>query len=408
MRRADDAQGEPVPASGAPSAEPGRALTHRALLVLVGVLAVTALGVAAYLHEPPPDVGAQVQGADWVEARLVEVTVLGPAAPFFDPESDEVDVRVTAELTETGERVTFTAYADMEGMYRAGQRVLLASAQGGEDPDDRAYSIVDVRRERPVALLVALFAAAVVALGRWQGLRALLGLVVTFGIIVGFLVPAILGGRDPVAVALVAAALVLLATMYLSHGLNAKTTVAIVGTAVALVITAGLAVAFTWASSVTGVMDEDVRLLSALIGGVDVRGLLLAGIIIGGLGVLDDVTMTQSATVFQVHRASAAPTFGGLFRAGMSVGRDHLAAAVNTLFLAYAGAALPLLLLFATNPAQLGRILSLEVVTIEIVRTFVGSIGLVSAVPVTTALAALLALRESDLAAEAAVGGHEH
>jgi uncharacterized membrane protein len=234
---------------------------------------------------------------------------------------------------------------------------------------------------------------AVIALGRWQGLRSLLGLVLTFAVIIWFLVPSVLGGRSPVAVALVAAGLILVVTMYLSHGASVKTTVAVVGTAVALVVTAALAVAFTWAASVSGVMDEDVRLLSALVGGVDVRGLLLAGIIIGGLGVLDDVTMTQSAAVFQVRRAATDPSPRQLYAAGMAVGRDHVAAAVNTLFLAYAGAALPLLLLFATNPAGLDRVVSLEVVAVEIVRTLVGSIGLVSAVPVTTALAALLAAR---------------
>jgi uncharacterized membrane protein len=382
-------------------------LDHRTLLILVGGFAAAALAAAVWLYVPPPDVQAAVQGEDWVDARVEEVSVVGPAAPFFDPDSDEVDVRVTATLADTGEQVTFVTYADIEGAYRPGQRVLLAPSPGGEEPD-RAYSIVDVRRERPVAALVALFAVAVVALGRWQGLRALIGLVITFGVIVAFLVPSILGGESPVAVALVAAGLILLATMYLSHGFNAKTTVAIVGTAVALIVTAVLAVGFTWATSITGVMDEDVRLLSALIGGIDVRGLLLAGIIIGGLGVLDDVTMTQSATVFQVHRAAAAPTFSQLFRAGMSVGRDHVAAAVNTLFLAYAGAALPLLLLFATHPAQLGRVLSLEVVTVEIVRTFVGSIGLISAVPVTTALAAALAGREGDVDTADEVVPHVH
>jgi uncharacterized membrane protein len=295
-----------------------------------------------------------------------------------------------ATLEETGETVRFTAFADTAGMYRPGQRVQLA-ATGDSDPD-RPLGIVDVRRERPLLLLTVLFAIAVVVLGRWQGVRALIGLVVTFAVIIGFLVPAVLAGRDPIAVALVGASLILLSTLYLAHGFSAKTTVAIIGTAVALGVTALLAVAFTYATSLTGLVDEDLRFLATVLGGeIDLRGLLLAGIIIGGLGVLDDVTMSQSATVFQVRRAAGPLRFPALFRSGMAVGRDHVAATVNTLFLAYAGAALPLLLLFATAPGSLGPVLSLEIVAIEVIRTLVGSIGLISAVPVTTALAAVLA-----------------
>jgi uncharacterized membrane protein len=377
--------------------------THRMLLAAVAVLAVATVVGAALLYAPAPAAQQQVADVDWYDARLTAAETIGPAL-YSAPGSGHVDVRVSAVLDDTGEEISFITFAEVEGMYRPGQRVVLALSDA-EDPD-RAFYVVDVRRERPIALLVGLFALCVIALGRWQGVRALLGLAVTVVVIVFFLVPSVLAGRPPVAVALVGAGLILLATMYLAHGYSAKTTVAIVGTAAALLVTALLAEVFTWATSVTGVMDHDTRLLSFTVGDINIRGLLLAGIIIGGLGVLDDVTMIQSSTVFQVRRASRQPRLRDLFSAGMAVGRDHVAATVNTLFLAYVGAALPLILLFSTYPAAFTEVLSLEIVAVEVVRTFVGSIGLIAAVPVTTALAAAMAIRDPD--AISAEPDHEH
>jgi uncharacterized membrane protein len=141
-------------------------------------------------------------------------------------------------------------------------------------------------------------------------------------------------------------------------------------------------------ANLTGFTSEEARLANLEVGGLSLRGLLLAGIIIGGLGVLDDVTMSQSSTVFELHRANPRATFGELLRGGLNVGRDHIAATVNTLFLAYAGAALPLLILFVTADAGLGTVVTAEIVAVEVVRTLVGSVGLVAAVPLTTALAA--------------------
>lgn len=371
--------------------------THRMLLIVVAVLAAVTCVAAVVLYTPAPDLTQDVAEVDWYDAYLTEVETVGPAQ-FGSPGAGHVDVQATAVREDTGEEVSFLTFAETPDKYRAGQRVVLA--EGDPQDADRPYYIVDIRRERPLALLVVLFAVCVLALGRWQGLRALTGLAVTGAVIVFFLVPSVLAGRDPVAVALVGAGLILLATMYLAHGISPKTTVAIVGTAVALGITALLAVLFTWATSVTGVMDHDARILTATAGGLNIRGLLLAGIIIGGLGVLDDVTMIQSATVFQVRRATRQPRIGQLFTAGMAVGRDHVAATVNTLFLAYVGAALPLILLFSIYPATVSEVLSLEIVTVELVRTFVGSIGLISAVPVTTALAAAMAYRDPDALGE--------
>jgi uncharacterized membrane protein len=226
----------------------------------------------------------------------------------------------------------------------------------------------------------------------------------TFLVIVGFIVPAILGGRSPLTVALVGAVAIMIITLYLSHGYSPKTTAAVVGTAGALAITGLLAVIFVAAAQLTGFTSEEARLANLEVGGLSLRGLLLAGIIIGGLGVLDDVTMSQSSTVFELRRANPAAGFGDLLRGGLNVGRDHIAATVNTLFLAYAGAALPLLILFVVGIDPLPTVLTSEIVAVEIVRTLVGSIGLIAAVPLTTALAAAMAVQGVD----PGPGGHSH
>jgi uncharacterized membrane protein len=200
----------------------------------------------------------------------------------------------------------------------------------------------------------------------------------------------------------------MLVTLYLSHGVSRKTTAAVVGTGIALLLTGLLAVAFVSGAELTGFSSEEARLVSVEAGGLSLRGLLLAGIILGGLGVLDDVTVSQSSTVFELARADRSATFASLVRGALTVGRDHVAATVNTLFLAYAGASLPLLILFATGIDPLGTVLTSEIVAVEVVRTLVGSIGLIAAVPVTTALAAALAVAEPEAAAAEAGHGHGH
>jgi uncharacterized membrane protein len=197
-------------------------------------------------------------------------------------------------------------------------------------------------------------------------------------------------------VALSAAVVIMAVTLYLTHGVRAKTTAAVMGTLIALALTVGLSWAFIELASLTGLSDEEARLASVSVGGLSLRGLLLAGIIIGTLGVLDDVTMAQSSTVFELRRADPQAGFGRLFGGAMAVGRDHVAATINTLFLAYAGASLPLLILFSSSPDPLPVIASSEVVAVEIVRTLVGSIGLMASVPVTTALASWLARDRDD------------
>ena len=194
--------------------------------------------------------------------------------------------------------------------------------------------------------------------------------------------------------AVVGSCLIMFVVLYLTHGLSARTSTAVLGTLLSLALIGVLGAAFSAAARLTGLDDQTSNLIATLGTGVDARGLLLAGVIIGALGVLDDVTVTQTSAVWELRRANPQLGAGALFTAAMRIGRDHVASAVNTLVLAYAGASLPLLLLFTLSGRALGEVVTAQDVATEVVRTLVGSIGLVASVPITTALAALVASRE--------------
>ena len=370
-------------------------VTHRTLVtvvIAVGVAALLAM-IALWPGEQPPVEENPAQQTEVYDATLVSVAEV-PDANTQGLTPGAITVAVRARIDATGEEVAFETTDETGDLYRTGQKVRLAAIT--QDDLGTTYFITDFRRGGPLILLAALFVAAVVWFGRLQGVRALLGLAVTFLIIVGFMIPALLEGRSPLLVAVVGAALVMIATLYLSHGVSPKTTAAVVGTCMALIVTGLLAVAFVSLANITGFSSEEARMANVQVGGISVRGLLLAGIVIGGLGVLDDVTMSQASTVFQLHRANPQARFRELVSSALAVGRDHIAATINTLFLAYAGASLPLLILFATSPDALSGVLTSETVATEVVRTLVGSIGLIAAVPFTTALAAGLVLGGPD------------
>ncbi|MFF7363927.1 YibE/F family protein [Streptomyces sp. NPDC008125] len=269
-----------------------------------------------------------------------------------------------------------------------GQGVVLAYAP--DAPHDLQYSVTDVDRKLPMALLAGIFAVAVVVVGRLRGVMALVALAVSFAVLTLFILPAILQGSNPLLVAVVGASAIMLIALYTCHGVTARTSVAVIGTLISLVLIGLLGSVFIDWAGLTGNTDDNTGLIHGLYPDIDMSGLLLAGVIIGSLGVLDDVTVTQTSAVWELHQAN--PTMGarGLYGAGIRIGRDHIASVVNTLVLAYAGAALPLLLLFSIAQSSVGTVANSELVAEEIVRTLVGSIGLVASVPVTTALAALV------------------
>ena len=251
------------------------------------------------------------------------------------------------------------------------------------------YAFYDYERTWPLIVLAAAFAVVIVAVARWRGLRALIGIVVAFMVLVVFLLPALRDGAAAIPVALVASAVILYAVIYLAHGVSLRTSAALLGTLAALVLAALLSWGAIELAHLTGLSEDQNNEVAAYMGNVSITGLLLAGFIIGSLGVLNDVTVTQASTAFELAETGASRK--AIFLGAMRVGRDHIASTVYTLVLAYAGSALPLLLLFSVANRALGDVLTSESVAIEIARSAVGGIALALSVPLTTGIAAVLA-----------------
>jgi uncharacterized membrane protein len=286
---------------------------------------------------------------------------------------------------------TFESPEGSSGL-RLGDDVDVSFDESGEllaaFPSDLAsqYRFSDFERSNVLLIVLVVFAVAVIALGRWRGVAALVALGATLVVVLAWLLPAILDGRNTVFVAIVGASAIAYLALYMSHGFNLMTTVALLGTISALAITTALSWVTVEAARFTGFATEESTLL-VLFDGVDIGGLVLAGMVLGAAGALDDVTVTQASSVWQLKSISPAALKSDLFRGGMRIGQHHIGSTVNTLLLAYLGASLPLAILIALAQQPLGVVVNSEVVAIEVVRTLVGSIGLVAAVPITTWLA---------------------
>lgn len=271
--------------------------------------------------------------------------------------------------------------------YEAGDKVMVTATKNFENKD--VYYITDYVRRGSLYWLFGIFIAITVFIGGIRGISSVIGMAYSFFIIFSFLLPQISAGKDPIFVAIISALFIIPVTFYFSHGFNKKTTLAIVGTVISLVITGILANIFVDFARLSGFVSEEANFIQTLKPGlINIKGLLLAGIIIGALGVLDDITVSQSAVVSQLKQVDKTLSPGKLFARGMEVGRDHIASVVNTLVLVYTGAALPLLLLFVNNPIPFSEVINYEILAEEIVRTLVASIGLILAVPITTLLTA--------------------
>ncbi len=274
--------------------------------------------------------------------------------------------------------------------YKIGEKLIITAIR---NPDgNEIFYITDYVRRSPLYLLFGLFIGITALIGRKRGMASILGMVFSFFIIFSFVLPQISSGKDPIIIAIVASIFIIRVTFYLSHGFNRKTTTAIASTIIALIITGVLANIFTDAAKLTGFASEEAGFVEASKPGlVNIRGLMLAGIIIGVLGILDDITISQAAIVYQLKKTAKNLSFKELYSKAMDIGRDHIASVVNTLVLVYTGAALPLLLLFINNPIPFGDVINYEILAEEIVRTLVASIGLILAVPITTFLSAYTA-----------------
>jgi len=358
------------------------------VVVLVGAGAVLA-AIVYWPRGEAPDLGTQSR-------TYVDATVRSVADDTCDdPDTgDEQPCRVvTARLTagnDEGDTVRFRVLDTQTGVpdLAEGDEVVLHVTEGA--PAAYRYSFADLHRTEPLWWLAGGFVAILLFFARGRGVRALAGLAIAGAVLVAFLVPALLHDQPAVPVTLAAAALIAFAALYLAHGVNAGTTVALAGMLTSLALTAGLAFGMAAALELTGVGVGRTGAVGLTAGALDLRGLLVAGIVIGALGVLDDVTMSQVSIVATLRRANPGLPPRLVYREASKAGRDHMASTVTTLILAYAGASLPLLVLFAQGGPSLGGLSSSELIATEIVRMLVGAIGLVLAVPITTALAAIV------------------
>jgi uncharacterized membrane protein len=382
-------------------ATPASARVRRLLVVLLVPFAVAALAGTLILFPYGTSVDSRAS-AEPVDAVITSTerggcsTDVEVGQPADDPGAAKcllVTVRLSEGPASGREISTLVPLEPSTPRFAVDDEVVL-NYSGGNPNSGVSYQLVDFQRKLPLALLAALFAVAVLILGRWQGLKALGALVISFLVLVFFVLPAILEGESPLLVGICGAGVIMFVVLYLTHGLSARTSTAVLGTMVSLAMIGGLGALWAALAKLTG-LDEDTATVVGILGhSIDTRGLLLAGVLIGALGVLDDVTVTQTSAVWELRAANSSLTTRELYAAGLRIGRDHVASAVNTLVMAYAGAALPLLLYSSMSGVGIANIVSSQAIAQEIVRTLVGSIGLVAAVPITTALAAVVATQE--------------
>jgi uncharacterized membrane protein len=364
-----------------------------AIAVLLAV--ATAAGLAIlWPGDPEARIGAGI-AVDSERAEVVEVEEM--ICPGFGEQRCQLATVRLDSGPDAGRRVRLQLGATgLDPDLDPGDDIKVAEAPepppGSPPVAGSGYSLADFQRGTPMLVLALVFVLAVLVFARLRGALSLVGLVFSLAVVLVFVVPAILDGEPPLAVAIVGSLAVALITIPLAHGRGPKSLAAVLGTSASLLLTALLALVFTEAAHLTGFSSEEATFLQVSGADLSLEGLLLAGMVIGALGVLDDVTVSQASTVLALRAAAPRLGFRELFGRALRVGRDHVSATVNTLVLAYVGASLPVLLIFSSADIGLGEALNLEVIAKEVVATLVGSIGLIAAVPVTTALAALLAL----------------
>ncbi|WP_433442368.1 YibE/F family protein [Nonomuraea sp. CA-141351] len=358
------------------------------LAVLVPLAVVTLAALLWLWPDGTTDIGTAQSSVQRVTGTVTGIQLKHcPAVPDGAPQPDPATCGNAVVQVDGGQVVTLRLPSGPGAQrFAAGDDVILLRGADGK------YQISDHDRTAPLWVFGAAFALAVIAFGRWRGVTALVGLVVTFVLLLTFVIPGILEGEPPLLVAIVGSSAIMLTVLYLTHGFSLSTSVAVLGTLASLTLTGVLSYGALGFARLNGITDDSALALDMSLK-IDTQGLLLASIIIGALGVLDDVTVTQAVTVAELAHANPSYGFTRLYRAAGRIGRAHIASVINTIILAYAGASLPLLLLFSIGQEPLGEVLTTPVVAQEIVRSIVGTVGLIAAVPITTALAALTASR---------------
>ena len=390
----------------------GRAYAAAAAVVVV----VAAVGlVVLWPGDVEPKLG-QIYSGDTERAEVTGIEEFACSSEFSDDVCANLTIRIETgpdEGTETLLRNLGATGGPLPPGIGVGDRVRVAP--NAEIPGQSAdlatqYTLTDFERRSQMLWLAIGFCALVILFARLRGALSLVGLAVSLALILVFIVPAILDGQDPVWVAIFGALAIMIATLSLAHGVNAKSLAAMLGTTASLALVALLASLFTDVTSLTGLSSEEATTLvfNDVVSQPSLRGLLLAGMVIGALGVLDDVTVSQASTVIALRSANPDLGFSELYGRAVRVGRDHVSATVNTLVLAYVGAALPTLLILTSSDIGISQGANFEIVAQEIVAALVGSIGLIAAVPLTTALTASLAVRVRPEQLGPSEAGHVH
>ncbi len=369
--------------------------------VLIGLLALISLAVLLILlmpgldsEKPNPDQPLAVGETETMPARVIEVLEEGTVelGEGISQPYQRLLLRVEGGSLKGQEIEVEEGTINLitqERLFHPGDRVYIQRAVGPNS--DRIY-ISDFIRTTPLVWIGGLFVALVILVGRGRGGRALLGTAVSLAAVFAFILPQIKAGRNPVLVSITGSIGLLSISTYLIYGWNLKAHAAVIGMMLSLLLTGGLAWLFVGWTRLTGMgLEESAYLVMELGADLDFRGLVLGGIIIGSLGVLDDVCVGQASAVFELVNANRDLSWRELFHRSLNIGRDHIAAMVNTLLLAYAGASMPLLLVFTIYQESIWRRINREPIAEEIVRTLVGSVGLVLAVPITGLAASLLA-----------------
>lgn len=383
-------------------------ISRRARVVVLALLAAVALAsvvglVALWPADVEPDEGAvqfAAPGVTFPRAEIVEVRDSCAADVFAEAAASPPACAVLDVRLRSGPEQGDTAQVEVigptaEAGLRAGDVVQLLRIPAPEGVAEQAgasaeaqFSFFGVDRTTPVALMAGLFVLVVLLVARWRGLLALVGLVFAGWVVFRFLLPALLAGEPALWVALVAASVIMYVVLYLVHGVSMRTSTALVGTIVGIAITAVLAEVAVGATRLSGVGDEGGERLSAIQPDLDFQQLLTCAVVIAGLGVLNDVTITQASAVWELRAAGPELSRRRLFTSGMRIGRDHIASTIYTIVFAYAGAALSVLLLIFLFERPVLDLLGTEDIATEMVRSLASATGLVLTVPVTTAIAA--------------------
>jgi len=359
------------------------------------VLAVAVIVVVPRLGQPPASSEQSLAPGETetMSARVIEVLEEGTVDLGGGSSQPYQRLLVRVESGSlAGQEVTVEEgtvnLISQERLFHVGDRVYLERTVG---PGGDRFYVSDYVRTGPLLWIGVLFVGLVVLIGRGKGTRSIAGTLFSLGVIFAFILPLILAGRDPVGVSIAGSVVLLAVSTYLVYGWNPKAHAAVVGMMLSLVLTGVLAWLFVGWSRLTGLSEEAGFLVMALGPNINLQGLVLGGIIIGSLGVLDDVCVGQASAVFELVNANRDLSWHELFRSSLNIGRDHIAAMVNTLLLAYVGASMPLMLAFTIYQEPLWRRINREPIAEEIVRTLVGSVGLTLAVPITGLIASLLA-----------------